>query len=468
MANKTIHILRYGTAAEKTHLEKAISSYDYLGINGNSAAYVAGAISKFIVEKFFSKPDKGFFIDPITYAFQNEIKLLKKRSKATGMETIKKSVRMLIEEYGSPINKVEADIPVAVSDFDDEVRKTFCHNVLKFQYDLVFNHIEKNDLQKYLDYAVLGDKKLFPQLRPKFLIAPYFYLNSNNESFQQWLNLNINFIHLAKKVSRDKCNDSEVFAQVVISKETLMDSFALSRIVDAYKNVPCDGFTVWIDDLNEHDASFEELSRFVKLLKGLNHKPVYNMYGGYFSVLLTHKQIGLLAGVSHGLEYGESRKVYPVGGGIPISKYYYFPLHQRMDFTKAYYLLTSENIIDTSKIDWGTAEKYYKEICKCEQCKKVIRNEMINFVEFESKEFYEVHRNDQVLRRKKASLDTKQNCLYHYLLCKKMEFKRVSNKSLPVLLDEMKQQKCRYMNYEALKKSELDYIDTWIRTIKGV
>ena len=94
MANKPIHILRYGTVAEKVHLEKAISAYDYLSINGNSAAYVASAIAKFIVEKFFSKPDKGFFIDPITYAFQNEIKLLRSKSKTTGEEKIKKSVEL--------------------------------------------------------------------------------------------------------------------------------------------------------------------------------------------------------------------------------------------------------------------------------------------------------------------------------------------------------------------------------------
>ena len=64
-----VHILRYGTVGEKAQLEKAISSYDYLAINGNTAAYVSNAIAKFIVERFFSKESKGFFIDPITYAF---------------------------------------------------------------------------------------------------------------------------------------------------------------------------------------------------------------------------------------------------------------------------------------------------------------------------------------------------------------------------------------------------------------
>ena len=62
---KPVHILRYGTVAEKVHLEKAVSAYDYLSINGNTAAYVSSAIAKFVVAKFFSRPEKGFFIDPI-------------------------------------------------------------------------------------------------------------------------------------------------------------------------------------------------------------------------------------------------------------------------------------------------------------------------------------------------------------------------------------------------------------------
>ena len=225
---------------------------------------------------------------------------------------------------------------------------------------------------------------------------------------------------------------------------------------------------IWVDDLNEHEASFEELSGFVQLLKGLSHKPVYNMYGGYFSILLTHKNIKLLAGVSHGLEYGESRKVYPVGGGIPVSKYYYLPIHQRLDFTKAYYLLAHTGAIDVTLPNWGSSEKYYNDICRCDKCKQIIKDEMINFVEFESKEFYEIHRKDQTLRRKKASSDTKENCLYHYLLCKKIEFLRVEKQSLSNLLDDLRGQEQTYIDCDELQENELDYIDVWIRAIKEV
>ena len=93
---------------------------------------------------------------------------------------------------------------------------------------------------------------------------------------------------------------------------------------------------------------------------------------------------------------------------------------------------------------------------------------MINFVEFESKEFYEIHRKDQILRRKKASSDTKENCLYHYLLCKKIEFLRVEKQSFSNLLDDMRIQKQNYFSCVELQENELDYIDTWIRAIKDV
>lgn len=462
--NKPIHIIRYGTVAEKIHLEKAISSYDYLSINGNSAAYVSSAIAKFIVEKFFSKPEKGYFIDPITYAFQSNIELLWSKSKTTGEISLKKSIKKLIEVYGFPANKAEFRKPISVADFDDKITDVFCDNVLSFQYDLVYKHIEQNDLQKYLDYITTNQTKNIPQLRPKFLIAPYFYLDSNNMDFEKWLELNTRFLKLSTLKAAEKFNNIDVFGQIVIEKSSLLDNDIIAKIVNAYRGINCAGFTIWIDDLNEHEASKEELEGFVNFLyqmKEVNSKPILNMYGGYFSILLAHKDLGLLSGVAHGLEYGESRKVYPVGGGIPVSKYYYYPLHQRMDFTKAFYLLEHANIVDLRKDNWGTTEKYFSEICKCEQCKKIMGNEMINFVEFESREFYEIKRKDQVLRRKKASSDTKKNCLYHYLLCKKIEFVSLSKFSINNLLKKLYVAGLSYGDCMSVKENELDYTSIW-------
>lgn len=320
--NKTVHILRYGTVAEKVHLEKAFTAFDYLSINGNTAAYVSNAIAKFIVEKFFSNNEKGYFIDPITYAFQNKIDLLFTKSKSTNEYSIKKSIAKLIEIYALSPSRIEQRIPLVPSDFGDLLDKDdFVRRVLSFQYDLVYKHVQDRDLQKYLDYVAPGQSDNIPQLRPKFLIAPYFYLDQQSPYWENWLSLNTEFVRLSVLKAEHDYNNLPVFAQIVISKSVLTDSTALQAVVDAYSALNCTGYTIWVDDLNEHTATTEELKGFVSLLKGLQPKPMYNMYGGYFSILLTHKSLNLLSGVSHGLEYGESRMVYPVGGGIPVSKY---------------------------------------------------------------------------------------------------------------------------------------------------
>ena len=400
---KPIHILRYGTVAEKTHIKKAFSAFDYLSINGNTAAYVSNAISSFIVENFFSSKEKGYFIDPITYAFQNNIDLLFSESKKTGEKTLRKSILKLINEYKLPTDRIMQRKPFMPNDFGQTIDKEeFVKNVIGFQYNLVYRQVQEQGLEKYLKYVVPTNLKDVEQLHPKFVIAPYFYLDPNSADFGEWLDLNIEFDTISNYISEQFCNNIPVFAQIVLDKSVLTNARYLNTILSRYATLQCEGYTIWIDDFDEHGANQGEIRGFAEFLSGLRDKPVYNMYGGYLSVLFTHKKLKLLAGVSHGLEYGESRKVYPVGGGIPVSKYNYLPLHQRLDFTKAFYLLESANIVDLKEANWGPSEKYYAEICHCSQCRKVIKDEMINFINFESREFYESHYGNRVLRRKKT------------------------------------------------------------------
>ena len=456
-----IHILRYGTVGDKAHLEKATNTFDYLAINANSAAYVSGAIAKFVVEKLFNSDKKGYFIDPITYAFQKNIHLLKNKD-----QKLKKSILKLIDCYGKPASNVCNDIPIQISDFDkDEDIEAFCRQVLDFQYAVIQQYISQEDMSKYLIYDTGSSLTDIAQLHPKFLIAPYFYLDITDPDFHGWLNINRKCISIAKK-NADQYGNLPVFAQIVLSQECLLDATAIQKIKTAYSQCECDGFTIWVDGLDEHEATLEQLKCFVELLKNIKGKPIYNMYGGFFSILLTHKSINLLNGVSHGLEYGENRAVYPVGGGIPVSKYYLMPLHQRADFTKAFYLLKHNNVLDTSLPDWGPTEKYYKEVCKCDQCKQIMQDIMINFIKFESDQFYEVKRKNGTTRRKKASAETKENCLYHYLLCKKVEFNIVAKKRIQPILQGLNAEKDKYEKCSFIEDHELDYISNWINTIR--
>jgi hypothetical protein len=162
------------------------------------------------------------------------------------------------------------------------------------------------------------------------------------------------------------------------------------------------------------------------------------------------------------MEYGENRNVYPVGGGLPVSKYYFMPIHKRLDFTKAFYLLEYNKVLDTKREDWGNSEKYYNEICRCEQCQSVLEEKMINFTKFESDQSYPIHYQDgRTIRRKKASRETKQNCVYHYLLCKRVEFSWIKSKSMSDLLNALIQGQTTYKKCPSLEKEELDYLSVW-------
>ena len=56
-------------------------------------------------------------------------------------------------------------------------------------------------------------------------------------------------------------------------------------------------------------------------------------YGGYESIILCNTNSpARLYGVAQSVGYGEYRAITPVGGGMPVNKYYFLPTHCRMRF----------------------------------------------------------------------------------------------------------------------------------------
>ena len=454
---KSVHILRYGTAADSSLICEYVSRYDYLAINGSTAAYVSGAIARLVLSKFLNNPQKGYFIDPLTYAFQGDINLLKKKGK------LKESVKKLVAEYCDPVeSKILKGVAVVPMDFEDpDDRESFCHKVIDFQYNLVSRYIEEKGFDEYLsfmkDIGGLSDE-LRKSIVPKFVIAPYFYLDLE-QNMTGWLRLNVEFAKIAKDYVAKEGLNIPVFAQIVISKNVLSSSDCMKKVASAYDKAGVDGFTIWVDDFDETKASPKMLQEFVEFLKELpDGKPVYNMYGSYFSVLLTHAEINLLDGVSHGIEYGESRSVYPVGGGIPTSKYYYMPLHMRMSFFSAFSMLADMGYIDTKSPDWGLSDKYFNDICRCNVCRELLSNGMLGFSKYESTEFYDVHVGEKIIRRSKSSSETKELCRKHYLECKQVEFNAVNRLSIRRIQETMMETR---MLYKGKYDDESKHLERW-------
>lgn len=455
--NKSLHILRYGTNAEQKHIESLSKTFDTLSINGNMLAYTPGSISKFLLTHCIEE-GKCFFIDPITHAFQHSIDKIMSYSQKEKKFVVKKSIKNLTDAYGDPIkSKIEAGKIVIPSDFDNaDTRKAFCNRVLEFQNDTITTQLQEKGFLEYIE----DDPEALSQLSPCFLIPPYFYLTLS--SYDSWLSLNIDFL----KIALQNYSSDKIYAQIVVNKDILQYESMRNSICNAYLESGIKNILIWIDDFNEHDSSYEILKSYAELIKyfSVNGINIYNLYGGYFSIILSKffDDLGFkLSGVGHGLEYGESRAVVPVGGGIPTSKYYYYPLHKRLDYQLSTELLQSLGYLN------NPIDSYYKDICNCPQCKTTLKDSMTNFSKFENTEYYEVVLRGVKQKRPYASQETKEICLKHYQYSKCKEFKTRYDKGLSALLDELEGTYLKYSELGILGYDSISYLKNWITILRS-
>lgn len=434
------HHLRFGTHAEtKYFLNGHSSQYDQIVFNGNMVAYTQAAIAAFII----NTSEKKFLIDPQTHAFQHDpAYIMSKNSK--GELVVKKSIMLLAEKIGNPVlATISAAEPRAVSpaDFNDTSIKDLSRGTLGFQKGII-SEIESNDDWEYLKYRLDQTGQNPP--RPNGLIAPYFYMTE--ASIDDWLPVNEKLI----KASEEYKDDYELMGEIVIAKDVLVDPELLSRIISTYSKSAATTLLLWIDGLNEVEASKFELKALKKLTKELTEsgKKVVNLYGGYFSALLANK--GYLEGVCNGLEYGENRGVVPVGGGIPMSKYYFTPLHFRMRFADLLTVYT--------RLGWSqNNEEFGKEVCDCELCKTG------DIQKFGETNPVRVRRKKSVITLNYPTPEAKDLSLRHYLHAKHGEFERVKNAQYAELESELLAARDKYT--PVLGAELVTHIDKWVSVL---
>jgi len=246
-------------------------------------------------------------------------------------------------------------------------------------------------------------------MKPHIIIAPYFYMKPN--TFSEWIDVNLKLIDDCKELG----NEIPLWAQVVIDPGLLFRSDNREKLIEKYINANCEGICLWVDDLDEHEADEDTLLGMVKFIKSIikSNKQIFIAYGGYFSAILT-KLYGV-TGICHGLEYGESRPVAPVGGGIPMAKYYFPPLHKRLRYNEALQILEAKGWLQDSKY-------FYDEVCNCQVCQEIIDGNMDNFSKFGESKPVTFQRKGQTVTLNYPLPETKDRSLRHYLMCKKREF----------------------------------------------
>ncbi len=438
---KIDHWMTFSTFAEQRFfVYPAPGAYKGVIINANMAAHAPAGIAAFLLERTQSM---SFIIDPLTHAFQHEIKYI------MSGEDIKSSIKKLAEEYKEPFSETVGIKPIQPSDFNgkSKKRKEMVLSCIDFQRNKLQSSKKENEVDKYLSESERS-------LKPYALIAPYFYLTEIN--CEGWLSLMKECAADALSIKKD---NEKIFAAIVVSQGVLGNKDIVEKIISDFPKV--DGFLVWIDNFDEQSASMHQLKSFFRLCKKLKERSneVINLHGGYFSVLMAgNLGNSALSGVAHGPEFGEYRSVIPVGGGIPVAKYYIPKLHARVKYRDALGIF--------NKFGWlKDHTAFYKNVCSCALCKEVILNNTDNFTKFGHTTVKVFKRRERTVRLEYPIRETKEICLKHYLNVKKEEYKKSAELSRENLLSDLK--KNQEIFEPAVGIDFVGYLEKWRRSLEN-
>jgi hypothetical protein len=327
-----LHWVRYGIAGDQKYLlGEFAATYDQLVVNANMVAHMPSAMSQFLSQQL----KKPFVIDPQTHAFQHEVDSLLSDSKKSAGQ-LKRSWKRLVEMYGPPLDSVMASEEPRSLVPDDLANQglldDFCQRVLLFQRDEITRGIEDGEDADYIRFLAEQTGANPASVPPAMLIAPYFFIGGPLQD--DWLELNSRCVHASRQIIDADSQNFPLAAQVVISKEVLFDSALREQVSQAFHVGSPDVILLWIDGFSEQSATSAQLRHLVEFVDKLSQQdtPVINLYGGFFSVSAARfgRSQGRLQGVCHGLEYGETKPVVPIAGGIPVAKFYSNHLHHRL------------------------------------------------------------------------------------------------------------------------------------------
>lgn len=428
----TKHIYNYNTHAEKRYFlgNEHRDLYDMIALNGNIVSHTPGGVADFV-----ATAGKDFYIDPQTHAFQHPTEHLKrdvsdkKKNEPPRYEFKPSIIRLANERLGTLFSDViKNDRPISPTRFfgragmiDNKAVTEICQSIGDFQLDTMRNSLD-DEAREFMDGAAM--------FKPKFLVAPYFYLSSDN--WKQWLTINIACYQKMRELFRDW----PIYFNLMLSRDRLND---WDEIIEALSPVKPDGILLWIDEHVEEGLGVSEIESYVNFLRGLKRvtDTVYNSHGGYLSILLCHSEAGdILDGVGHAMNYGEHRSVIPIGGGIPMAWFYLLSAHSRLRFGDATKIVQPRGWL-------GSITLYRENICMCHQCQELLSAKGSAEIVFD--EVYGKSRTITItwhdgtkVSRNYPTKEAKQAATRHYLYNKAKEFDDIAGKSFSEVLQQLK------------------------------
>jgi hypothetical protein len=302
---------------------------------------------------------------------------------------------------------------------NDGLLAGFCKRVLLYQRDEITREIEAGTDSEYIRFLAEQTGNNAGSVPPAMLIAPYFSIGGPLQD--EWLDLNRRCVGASRQIINEISPELPLAAQVVVSKELLSDNDLRNRVAENFLAGQPDVILLWIDGFSEQTASRAQLEHFVAFVDALSQQstPVINLYGGFFSVASARigKLQGKLCGICHGLEYGETKPVMPVAGGIPVAKFYSNNLHHRLPSRVAYNEVRALGGLES-------VARFHKEICDCNECLEIIRNDprqdFLAYIESQSKSIF---RSGRRVSQEFPTAAAADHCTRHYMWCKAREYR---------------------------------------------
>lgn len=412
-------ILRIGSHAEKEYFEKLAKNLDAIMFGGNLLEITPAATCSLLFSLRAKRNDAAipFYLDPMTYCFgpyvdintkekRGDLEALKSerlehRGSKTKIKAVKDSYMSLADQLGpvfrSATNDGKSCRAVEASTLSSADRNSMCQDVIAYQLNRLNEILSGDDLMKE---AFSGDAK------PSAVFAPYFFIH------QTWAmdGLNLSLDLAARSAALQP--ELPVHAVICASHDLLGSAPAVKFLQDELPKTKISGVWLWFDGFDEFAAPIEELRAFRALvcsLKGMME--VYNLHGGYFSLLLAHEG---MTGISHGVGYGEQKTVQQIiGAAAPTVRYYLPPIARRVgipDIQRAFPDLKIQGPAD-----------FFAKVCSCQICKGVIGADLSRF-----RAFGEMHRANGESRRDTQTPAAAKMCRYHFLLNRLKEPKVVA------------------------------------------
>lgn len=402
-------VLRIGSHAEKVYFERLAKSLDGFMFGGNLMEITPAATCSLIFA--LAKKRGGmalpFYLDPMTYCFgpyidpetgrkRSDLEALKserleKRGSKKKIKRVKKSYMALADKLGpafvTAVNDGRTCTAIDASVINPAARDRLCQGVVDYQLNRIEEVLSEDDLMK-AEFG--GDGK------PAAVFAPYFFVHD------KWVDEGLKTaIDFATRTAALK-PAVPVHAVVCASNSILSNAARMKYLIDELPKTKVAGVWLWFDGFDELDAPLDRLVAFRSIVQGLSGKmEVYNLHGGYFSLLLAHDG---LTGISHAVGYGERKPVAQVIGAVaPTVRYYLPPISKRVgvpDIQRCF-----EDVGITTPAD------FFAKVCDCQICKGVVGTDLARFASFG-----EMHRANPTAQRDSQTPSAAKMCRFHFLI----------------------------------------------------